>query len=39
MAQPRLEHQNVKVKHLIDDYRSGRIVIPEFQTGVRVEKE
>jgi uncharacterized protein with ParB-like and HNH nuclease domain len=31
MAQPRLEHQNVKVKQLIDDYRSGRIVIPEFQ--------
>ena len=31
MIQPRLEHQNVKVKQLIDDYRSGRIVIPEFQ--------
>src|ERR1035441_933588 len=31
MTQPRLEHQNVKVKQLIDDYRSGRIVIPEFQ--------
>jgi uncharacterized protein with ParB-like and HNH nuclease domain len=31
MSEPRLEHQNVKVKQLIDDYRSGRIVIPEFQ--------
>jgi hypothetical protein len=31
MNQPRLEHQNVKVKQLIEDYRSGRIVIPEFQ--------
>ena len=31
MTQPRLEHQVVKVKQLIDDYRSGRIVIPEFQ--------
>ena len=31
MIQPRLEHQNVKVKQLIDDYRLGRIVIPEFQ--------
>jgi hypothetical protein len=31
MTEPRLEHQNVKVKQLIDDYRSGRIVIPEFQ--------
>src|ERR1700693_5206674 len=31
MTQPRLEHHIVKVKQLIDDYRSGRIVIPEFQ--------
>jgi uncharacterized protein with ParB-like and HNH nuclease domain len=31
MTQPRLEHQNVKVRQLIDDYRAGRIVIPEFQ--------
>ena len=31
MSEPRLEHQNVKVKQLIDDYRSGRMVIPEFQ--------
>lgn len=31
MSTPRLEHQTVKIKQLIDDYRSGRIVIPEFQ--------
>ncbi len=31
MTEPRLEHQNVKVKQLIEDYRMGRIVIPEFQ--------
>src|SRR5260370_12307417 len=31
MIEPRLEHQNIKVKQLIDDYRMGRIVIPEFQ--------
>jgi hypothetical protein len=30
-TEPHLEHQTVKVKQLIDDYRSGRIVIPEFQ--------
>ena len=30
-AEPRLEHQTVKVKQLIDDYRFGRVVIPEFQ--------
>ena len=30
MSEPRLEHQNVKVKQLIDNYRPGRIVIPEF---------
>jgi hypothetical protein len=30
-TEPRLDHQTVKVKQLIDDYRSGRIVIPEFQ--------
>jgi len=29
--EPRLEHQNFKVKQLVDDYRAGRIVIPEFQ--------
>ena len=31
MAEPRLEHQIFKVKQLVDDYRAGRIVIPEFQ--------
>ena len=31
MAEPHLEHQNVKIRQLIDDYRMGRIVIPEFQ--------
>ncbi len=31
MPEPRLECQNIKVKQLIDDYRSGRVVIPEFQ--------
>ena len=30
-TEPRLEHQTFKVRQLIDDYRSGRIVIPEFQ--------
>jgi hypothetical protein len=30
-TEPRLEHQTVKVRQLIDDYRLGRIVIPEFQ--------
>jgi hypothetical protein len=29
--EPRLEHQTFKVRQLIDDYRAGRIVIPEFQ--------
>ena len=29
--EPRLEHKTLKVKQLIEDYRSGRIVIPEFQ--------
>ena len=27
----RLEHQIIKVKQLVEDYRAGRIVIPEFQ--------
>jgi hypothetical protein len=31
MSDPRLEHHTIKVKQLIDDYRAGRIVIPEFQ--------
>jgi hypothetical protein len=30
-AEPRLEHQTFKVKQLVEDYRTGRIVIPEFQ--------
>jgi hypothetical protein len=29
--EPRLEHQTVKVRQLVEDYRNGRIVIPEFQ--------
>jgi hypothetical protein len=31
MNEPRLEHQPLTVKQLIDAYQSGRIVIPEFQ--------
>ena len=31
MPEPRLEHQNVKIRQLIEDYRLGRMVIPEFQ--------
>ena len=31
MADARLELQTVKLKQLISEYRSGRIVIPEFQ--------
>lgn len=27
----RLEHQTIKVKQLVDDYRMGRVVVPEFQ--------
>ena len=30
-TEPRLQHQIFKVKQLIDDYRAGLIVIPEFQ--------
>jgi hypothetical protein len=33
MTEPRLEHQNVKVKQLIDDYCASRIVIPEFHVA------
>jgi hypothetical protein len=29
--EPRLEHQTLKVKQLVESYRAGRIVIPEFQ--------
>lgn len=28
---PRLEHQALKVRTLVEEYRAGRIVIPEFQ--------
>jgi hypothetical protein len=31
MAEPRLEHHAMKIRRLIDDYRGGRIVVPEFQ--------
>lgn len=31
MAEPHLEHPNIKIRTLIEDYRAGRIVIPEFQ--------
>ena len=31
MPEARLEHQAIKIRQLIDDYRAGRIVIPEFQ--------
>ena len=31
LIEPRFEHQTIEVKQLIDDYRGGRIVIPEFQ--------
>lgn len=30
-TEPRLEHQTVKVKQLVESYRAGQIVIPEFQ--------
>ena len=29
--EPRLEHQTVKIRQLISDYRMGQIVVPEFQ--------
>lgn len=31
MPEPRLENQTIKVRQLIEEYRAGRIVIPEFQ--------
>ena len=31
MPEPRLENSVIKVRQLMEDYRSGRIVIPEFQ--------
>jgi hypothetical protein len=30
-TKPRLEHQTFKIKQLIEEFRAGRIVIPEFQ--------
>ena len=30
-TRPQLEHRTIKVRQLIDDYRAGRIMIPEFQ--------
>lgn len=31
MPEPRLELQPLKVRDIVADYRSGRLVIPEFQ--------
>jgi hypothetical protein len=31
MSEPELKHEVTKIKQLVADYRSGRIVIPEFQ--------
>ena len=31
MTTPRLEIQNLKIRQLVDEYRCGRLVIPEFQ--------
>ena len=31
MSNPRLEIQQLKVRQLVDDYRGGHLVIPEFQ--------
>ncbi|MBI2985908.1 MAG: DUF262 domain-containing protein [Deltaproteobacteria bacterium] len=31
MPEPHLENHVIKIRQLIEDYRSGRIVIPEFQ--------
>src|ERR1051325_4665129 len=31
LHEPLLKPQTIKVRQLVDDYRSGRIVIPEFQ--------
>lgn len=31
MPEPRLENSAIKIRQLIEDYRAGRIVIPEFQ--------
>jgi len=29
--EPRLQHGTLKIRELVDDYRAGRVVIPEFQ--------
>jgi hypothetical protein len=31
MTTPRLEIQTLKIRQIVDDYRDGRLVIPEFQ--------
>lgn len=31
MSDPILKHDTVKIKDLVDEYRAGRVVIPEFQ--------
>lgn len=31
MPETRLEIQNLRVRQVVDDYRSGRLVVPEFQ--------
>ncbi len=31
MPTPRLDHQTIRISELVDDYRAGRIVVPEFQ--------
>jgi hypothetical protein len=31
MQIPQLQHQTIKIRQLIDSYRAGKIVIPEFQ--------
>ena len=30
-TEPRLEHQTFKIKQLVEEFRAGRIVVPEFQ--------
>ncbi|MBS0303025.1 MAG: DUF262 domain-containing protein, partial [Proteobacteria bacterium] len=31
MQESRLKHESRTIKNLVEDYRAGRIVIPEFQ--------
>ena len=35
MPDPHLEHQNVKIRQLIDDYRMGRVVIPAVGSSAK----